>query len=96
MDGLEKEKAMSEKTIVPLDGFSDLEMEPISLALGERQKVLTTTSEKDALSEEDAFKERRIDLSDLVIAKLYLSAIEASPIISTLYYKSIGSIGFWK
>lgn len=90
MDGLGEKRMMSKETIIPLDGFSDLETELILLALRECQEVMATTSEEDAL------KERRVSLSDLVIAKLYLSVIDAPPAIGGLYYWPIGRKGFWK
>lgn len=48
------------------------------------------------MSEEVALRERHVGLSDLVIAKLYLSAIGVSPTIGELYYWPIGCKGFWK
>ncbi len=90
MDGLEEKRMMSKETIVPLDGFSDLDMELISLAAKECRKVLIT------MSEEDALEGRHVSLSDLVITKLYLSVIDVPPTISGLYCWPIGRKGFWK
>ncbi len=81
---------MSKKVITPLDGFSDLEMELISLATKECRKVLIT------MSEEDALEGGHVSLSDLVITKLYLSAIDVPPTIGKLYYWPILGGGFWK
>ncbi len=76
--------------ITPLDGFNDLEMELILLALEECREVMAT------MSEEVALKERYVSLSDLVIAKLYLNVTDMPSDISELYYWPIGRKGFWK
>lgn len=78
------------ETIVSLEGFSNLEMELISLALRECQEIMAT------MSEEVALKERHISLSDLVIAKLYINWATPPPNISTIYYRVRESRDFWK
>lgn len=76
--------------VIPLDGFSDLEMELILLALEECRETMAT------MSEEVALEERHVSLSDLVIAKLYINWITPPPNISTIYYQVRESRDFWK